>query len=91
MNINLKKNYVAILTEESGDVVGVFMGGNDVKSKLEEAVASHFDLASVGLDNPRDFDMPFDYDQPYEFILYNGDGTEAEEYVTLIMTYAPIY
>lgn len=59
---------------------------NDVKSKLELAVSLHFDVPSVGLCDTRDFNMPFDYEQPYEFILYNG-----EEYVTLIMTYAPIY
>lgn len=86
MDINLKKNYVAILTEQSGEVVGVFNAGNDVKSKLELAVSLHFDVPSVGLCDTRDFNMPFDYEQPYEFILYNG-----EEYVTLIMTYAPIY
>jgi len=91
MDIKLSSNHVAILMEESGEVVGVFNAGKDVKSKLEDAVSRHFDVASVGLCDTRDFNMPFDYEQPYEFILYNGDGTEAEEYVTLIMTYAPIY
>lgn len=89
MDINLKKNHVAILTEKSGEVVGVFNSGNDVKSKMEDAVSMHFDVASVGLIDPRDFNMPFDYEQPYEFVLYKSSG--EDEYVTLVMTYTPIY
>jgi hypothetical protein len=82
--------------EESGEVVGVFNAGKDVKSKLVDAVSRHFDVASVGLGNPRDFNMPFDYEQPYKFILFKGKAvgehaTDEEEWVTLVMTYAPIY
>jgi len=96
MNINLKKNHVAILMEQSGEVVGVFNSGNDVKSKMEEAVASHFDLVSVSLHDARDFNMPFDYEERYEFIVCEGnsskgDGVYQDEYITLIMTYSPIY
>lgn len=89
MNIILKKGYLAILKEESGEIVGAFQSTNDAKLVLEQAVAEHFDVVTVGLCDSRDFFQPFDYEQPYEFILYRG--MSEEEYVTLTMTYTPIY
>lgn len=88
MKIQLKKNYVAVLKEESGEVVGVFKDTHDAKQVLEQAVAEHFDVATAGLFDNYDFVQPFDYEQPYEFILYTTSG---DEYVTLTMTFTKIY
>ena len=89
MKIQLKKGYIAILKEESGEVVGAFQSTNDAKQVLEQAVAEHFDATSVTLSDPRDFAQPFDYDQPYVFHLYIGE--EDDQCLTLTMTYAKIY
>lgn len=89
MKITLLKNQVAILKEESGEIVGAFQSTYDAKQVLEQAVAEHFDVAVVGLNTDRDFDAPLDYEQPYEFVLFKSSG--EDEYVTLIMTYAAIY
>lgn len=92
MKINLKKNLVAILKEESGEVVGVFKATPYANGAMMAAVANHFDVEMVGMntfDTDRDFNPPLDYEQPYEFVLYKGGG--EEEYVTLIMTYSFLY
>lgn len=89
MKITLKKNRVAILKEESGEVVGVFTATPYANDVMMTAVANHFDVEMVGLNTDRDFNPPFDYEQPYEFVLYKGGG--EEEYVTLIMTYSFLY
>lgn len=90
MKIQVNKGYIAILKEESGEIVGAFQSTNDAKLVLEQAVGEHFDAVTVGLCDNRDFVQPFDYDQQYEFILYRGSEDE-DEYVTLTMTYTPIY
>jgi len=89
MKIKLNKGYIAILKEESGEVVGAFQSTNDAKLVLEQAVAEHFDVVTVGLCDNRDFVQPFDYDQQYEFILYRG--MSEDEYVTLTMTFTLIF
>lgn len=88
MKIETKRGYVAILKEESGEVVGVFMPSLDARECIETAVSIHFQVA-CGLVSDRDFTQPFDYDQEYQFVLYNGDGND--EYVTLFMDYAPLF
>lgn len=92
MKIETKLGYVAILREESGEVVGVFMPSLDARENMETAVSMHFDVA-CGLVSDRDFTQPLDYDQEYTFVLYNGDGGDNrdDEYVTLFMTYAPLF
>lgn len=89
MKISLKKGYVAILKEESGEIVGAFQSTNDAKLVLEQAVAEHFDVVTVGLCDSRDFVQPLDYEQPYKFVLYKG--MNEDEFVTLIMTYSFLY
>lgn len=89
MKIHLKKGYIAILMEESGEVVGAFQSTDDANQVLEQAVAEHFDATTVTLSDPRDFVQPFDYDQPYVFHLYVGE--EDDQYLTLTMKYAKIY
>ena len=89
MKIKLKEGYLAVLTEESGEIVGVFGSNEDAKSVLEDAVSSHFDR-TAGLCDGRDFSQPFDYQEPYAFMLY-GKTKEEDEHVTLTMTYAPMY
>lgn len=59
---------------------------------METAVSIHFDVDCCGLVSDRDFMYSFDYDQEYEFVLYNGSGSgDDDEYVTLFMTYAPLF
>jgi hypothetical protein len=89
MKIQLNKGYVAVLQEENGDIVGVFKDTKDARQVLEQAVAEHFDVVTVGLCDSRDFSQPFEYDEPYEFILYKG--MSEDEYVTLRMTFTKIY
>lgn len=89
MKIKLNKGYIAILKEESGEIVGAFQSTNDAKLVLEQAVSEYFDAVTVGLCDNRDFVQPFDYDQQYEFILYRG--ISEDEYVTLTMTFTPIF
>ena len=88
MKIETKRGYVAILREESGEVVGVFMPSLDARESMETAVSMHFDVA-CGLVSDPDFKQPFDYDQEYKFVLYNGDGND--DCVILFMTYAPLF
>lgn len=91
MKIETKLGYVAILREESGEVVGVFMPSLDARESMETAVSMHFDVA-CGLVSDRDFTQPLDYDQEYTFVLYNGSGSgDDDEYVDLFMTYAPLF
>lgn len=89
MKIQLKENYVAVLKEESGEVVGVFKNSTYANDSMMTAVGEHFDVAMVGLNTDRDFIQPFDYEQPYDFVLYKDTG--EDEYVTLTMTFTPIY
>lgn len=89
MKIELKKGYVAVLKEDSGEIVAVFKPSPYANRDMMTAVASHFDVASVGMDTDTDFTQGFDYEQPYTFVLYKG--TDEEEYVTLTLTYEPIY
>lgn len=89
MKITLKKNQVAILKEESGEVVGVFKATPYANDVMMTAVANHFDVEMVGLNTDRDFNPPLDYEQPYEFVLYKASG--EDECVTLIMTYSFLY
>lgn len=89
MKIELRQGYIAVLQKESGEVVGVFNSTEDAKQVLEQAVREHFDWDTVGLFDNRDFIQPFDYEQPYDFVLYKDTG--EDEYVTLTMTYTPIY
>lgn len=92
MKIETKRGYVAILREESGEVVGVFMPSLDARGCMETAVCMHFDVATCGLVSDRDFTQPFDFDQEYTFVLYNGSGSgDDDEYVTLFMTFAPLF
>lgn len=89
MKIELRQGYVALLKEESGEVVATFKSSVYANSDMMTAVALHFDVGAVGLNTDRDFVQPFDYDQPYEFVLYKSTG--EDEYVTLRMTYVPIF
>jgi hypothetical protein len=86
MKIQLKKDCVAVLSEESGETVAVFGSLEHADPHMEDAVRRHFDTDCTLVD-PRDFNQPFDYDQPYKFRMYN----EEDNYITLRMTYAPLY
>ena len=89
MKIQLKESHVAVLKEESGEVVAVFNSSNYANDSMMTAVAEHFDVAMVGLNTDRDFVQPFDYEQPYDFVLYKDTG--EDECITLTMTFTPIY
>lgn len=91
MKIELKNQYVAILKEESGEVVGVFHSTTYANNSMMNAVSLHYDVPMVGMNTDRDFVQPWDYEQPYEFVLYRSTGHDEDEYVTLTMTFAPIY
>lgn len=88
MKINTQGAQVAVLKEENGNIVGVFKASIDAKKDLEDAVSSHFDYEATLVDN-KDFYQLWDYDEPYSFHL--KDETEEGYYVTLYLTYAPIY
>lgn len=88
MKIQIYPNHVAILQEENGEIVGVFKSSLDAKETLENAARSHFDY-DVTLTDNRDFIQPWDYNQPYSFHVH--DETEEGYYVTLYLTFAPIY
>jgi hypothetical protein len=88
MKINVKNGFLAVLSEENSNVIGLLASTLDARIALETAVSEHFDCDCTLCDN-RDFTQPLDYEQPYTFRLY-AEGCE-NEYVTLIMTYAPIY
>ena len=90
MKIELKKDQIAVLREESGDIVGCFMSNNDAKQAIETAVCLHFDIAQCNLADERDFTPPSDYEQPYSVFLYRLSADD-DEYVTLTMTYEYIY
>jgi hypothetical protein len=88
MKITLLENSVALLITEENEIIGVFKSTPDARALLERAVSDHWVSESTLCDD-RDFTAPLDYDQPYTFRLYE-DGLE-DEYVTLRMTYAPVY
>jgi len=88
MKIKLKQDQIAVLKEESGEIVGCFRPNEDAKQAMETAVCLHFDIAGCNLSDERDFTPPLDYEQPYVFHLYTKD---EDEYVTLTMTYEYIY
>ena len=90
MKIQLKKDHVAVLQEESGEIVAVFGSTDHADPLMEDAVRSHFDRTCT-LIEPRDFEQPLDYNQPYKFRIYDGIDDLDDYYVTLRMTYAPIY
>ena len=86
MKIELKKDHIAVLREESGDVVGCFRSNKDAKQTIENAVCEHFSIVGCTLQEERDFIPPRNYWEKYLFHLHDD-----EEYVTLIMTYEYIY
>lgn len=86
MKIELKKDQIAILREEGGEIVGCFMSNNDAKQTMETAVCIHFDIAQCNLEDERDFITFRNYEEKYLFHLNDDD-----EYVTLTMTYEYIY
>jgi hypothetical protein len=88
MKIELKKGFMAVLTEENGDVIGLLASTPDARLALETAVSEHF-TCDCTLCDDRDFTQPLDYEQPYQFRLY-AEGCE-NEYVALTLSYAPIY
>jgi len=88
MKIELLVNSVALLITEETEIVGVFNSNTDARRALEQAVSDHW-VCPCTLCDDRDFTAPLDYDQPYLFRLY-ADGCD-DEYVTLRMTYAPVY
>ena len=88
MKIELLKNYVALLINEDNETIGAFNSTPDARLTLEQAVSAHWACPCTLCDD-RDFTQPLDYEQPYVFRLY-ADGCE-DEYVTLSMTYAPLY
>jgi len=85
MNIKLKEDYAAILSEESGETVAVLLPRRDSMFLIQELVGEHFDVAHCELTNPSDFDQELEDWKTYTFKLND------EDYVKLIMTYAPIY
>lgn len=88
MKIETKRGYVAILREESGEVVGVFMPSLDARESMETAVSMHFDVACGLVEaSNRDFKQPFDINEEYTFAFYDG----SDDYVTLFMNYAPLF
>lgn len=89
MKIELKQGYVALLKEESGEVVATFKPSVYANTDMMTAVALHFDVPMVGLNTDRDFIQPFDYEEPYDFVLYKSTG--EDECVTLRMTYVQIF
>lgn len=89
MKINVKNGFLAVLSEESGEVVALFGSNQDAKDIMEKAICEHFDCHCSILSTNKDFDMPFDYEQFYEVSLNLSE--DNQETVTLIMTYAPIY
>lgn len=88
MKIELLENSVAILTNEDGEIIAVLNSMQDARAALERAVSDHW-VSDCTLCDDRDFTQPLDYEQPYSFRLYS-EGCE-DEYVTCIMTYAPVY
>ena len=89
MKIEIKPNYIAVLREDSGEIVGCFTANADARQAMEQAASAHFDCV-CSLSDDRDFVQPFDYEQPYTFRLHiSQDATD--EYATLTMTYSPIY
>jgi hypothetical protein len=86
MKIKLKPNFIAILSEENGGIVGCFTSNENAMYAMEQAVRDHYDC-ECSLSNNKDFEQPLDYEQPYTFLLYLSEGYE---YVTLTMTYCPI-
>lgn len=100
MKIEIKRGYVAILREESGEVVGVFMPSLDARESMETAVSMHFDVACGLVEaSNRDFKQPFDINEEYTFESSYGINEEytfafydgSDDYVTLFMNYAPLF
>lgn len=91
MKIELKPGYIAVLQEQSGAIVASLSANQDARNAMERAVREHFDCDCYLLTD-KDFTQPLDYDSEYKFNLYkqepNGDD---DEYITLNMTYTPIY
>jgi len=89
MKIEIKPKFIAVLREDSGEIVGCFTANVDARQAMEQAVSAHFDC-DCSLSDDRDFVQPFDYNQPYTFRLYTSEDA-TDEYATLTMTYSPIY
>lgn len=89
MKIEIKPQQIAILKENSGEIVGCFTANADARRAMEQAVSEHFDT-DCSLSNEQDFVQPFDFEKEYTFILLDWFDTE-ETHITLTMTYAPIY
>ena len=91
MKIQLYQNYVAVLQEQSGEVVATMTATHDARNKMERAVSEHFDC-DCSLVTDRDFEQPFDYNENYSFRLYKAEPNgDEDEYVVLTMTYTPIH
>lgn len=92
MKIKLNREYVSVLSEQSGEIVGVFNPSNNAQVLMEKAVGAHFDCECT-LVEPRDYEASIEYEQPYVFRLYTGDAEDGsdDEYVTLTMRYTKIY
>ncbi len=91
MKIELKLGYIAVLQEQSGAIVAALSATHDARNKMEKAVREHYNCDCT-LSNERDFDQPMDYDHEYAFRLYKEDPNgDDDEYITLNMTYTPIY
>lgn len=87
MKINLRSGYIAVLSEESGNVIACIHGSVDAQSALEAAVGDSFGC-KASLQNPKDFNM-VDITNPYSFLLDHAKG--STEHVTLYLTYAKLF
>jgi hypothetical protein len=89
MKIEIKPNCIAVLKEDNGEIVGCFTAKMDARQAMEQAASEHFDCV-CSLSDDKDFVQPFDYERLYTFRLHASQDA-TDEYVTLTMTYSPIY
>jgi len=91
MKIQLHPDFIAVLQEQNGAIVAALSATHDARNKMEKAVREHYNCDCT-LSDERDFVQPMDYDQEYAFKLYKEDPNgDDDEYITLKMTYTPIY
>jgi len=91
MKIKLYYDCIAVLQEESGQVVAALTSSDDARNKMEKAVRETYDCDCFLLTD-KDFIQPFDYNETYKFKLYkeqsNGDDDET---ISLTLTYTTTY